>query len=537
MDTPTGMDTSNLVAAWLSFAVTTVGLGGLISQASAINDQLDPFHANRTAEYLGVWFQRQQRFPWWKITKPPPLGPVITARMADGFCGVNVLHVTRIPIAPPGKAGWSTILAMFNHEVSVLPSSKDSAAAEKADSASEDESIERASGRESAADVARSASWGHIDRKALKRHQSHACIVISRTTLITMLAITNGRPVFQYSDACGFRAGYASYCGQWYITWSIGEEAVVKFASHDSIGKTEVLPRSFAIRVDRCGQIVSGVVSSPTSDFAVAFCGRKEAGTYRLEHAIKGFQGAHSGRHLYNMMGGQAFQVDFLHARAVVASPSTLSAFPSSDAESANSTNATNEEGVIVLELPSKDDKKPTVKMLVPPAEEEVLKQALDSLPWTSLSWSAHRGLRDMLLAYGKPIMDAYRTQLADLLRKTVEEQPDVLRTRGWDAAFVRNNMAHMAASAVLAGQGNSGDSVRVVTDIAAVYVGDWDVARLDEVEFWRREDVRRDAVQDGPVQLDAQGVVALTKFFVLEWSQEFDYQLYHHLPISLYFA
>lgn len=94
-----------------------------------------------------------------------------------------------------------------------------------------------------------------------------------------------------------------------------------------------------------------------------------------------------------------------------------------------------------------------------------------------------------------------------------------------------------MAASAVLAGQGNSGDSVRVVTDIAAVYVGDWDVARLDEVEFWRREDVRRDAVQDGPVQLDAQGVVALTKFFVLEWSQEFDYQLYHHLPISLYFA
>jgi hypothetical protein len=30
-----------------------------------------------------------------------------------------------------------------------------------------------------------------------------------------MLVITNGRPVFQYSDATGFRAGYASYCGQW----------------------------------------------------------------------------------------------------------------------------------------------------------------------------------------------------------------------------------------------------------------------------------------------------------------------------------
>ncbi|KAF3058048.1 hypothetical protein GL218_05527 [Daldinia childiae] len=110
------MDTANLTAAWLSFAVTTVGLGGLISQASAINDQLDPFHANRTAEYLGIWFQRQQRFPWWRITKPPPLGPAIAARMSDGFCGINVLYVTRIPVAPPGKAGWSTILAMFNHD-------------------------------------------------------------------------------------------------------------------------------------------------------------------------------------------------------------------------------------------------------------------------------------------------------------------------------------------------------------------------------------------------------------------------------------
>ncbi|KAI0387092.1 hypothetical protein F5Y04DRAFT_76536 [Hypomontagnella monticulosa] len=538
MDTPSGMDTSNLVAAWLSFAVTTVGLGGLISQASAINDQLDPFHANRTAEYLGVWFQRQQRFPWWKITKPPPLGPVIAARMADGFCGVNVIHVTRIPVAPPGKAGWSTILAMFNHEVPILPGPKDGAAAEKADSASEEEgdSIGGGSGRESADDVARSASWSRVDRKALKRHQSHACIVISRTTLITMLAVTNGRPVFQYSDACGFRAGYASYCGQWYITWPIGQEAIVKFAAHDSIGQTEVLPRSFALRVDRCGQIVSGVVSSPTSDFAVAFCGRKATGTYRLEHAIKGFQGAHSGRHLYNMMGGKAFEVDFLHARAVVAAPATLSAFPpSSDTESANL--ATDNEDILVLELPNKDDKRLTVKFLIPPAEEAVLKHALDVLPWTSLSWSAHRGLRDILLAYGKPVMDFYRAQLADLLRKTVETRPDVLRARGWDAAFVRNNMAHMAASAVLAGQGNSGDSVRVVTDIAAVYVGNWEVARLDEVRFWRREDVRRDAVGDMPAELDAQGVVALTKLFVLEWSQEFDYQLYHHLPISLYFA
>ncbi|OTA70641.1 hypothetical protein K449DRAFT_380707 [Hypoxylon sp. EC38] len=519
------MDEANLAAAWLSFAATAVGLGGLISQASAINDQLDPYHANRTAEYLGIWFQRQQRFPWWRITKPPPLGPVIVAKMADGFCGVNTIYITRIPASPTGRAGWSTILAMFNHEPPVFASAVDSDAAEKASLSAVTTRSGNADGRADAEAAARSASWIQLDRKALKRHQDHACIIISRTTLITMLVMTNGRPVFQYSDATGFRAGYASYCGQWYITWPIGQEAIVKFAAHDSIGSSEVLPRSFAQRVDRCGQLVSGCVVSSRSSFAVAFPGRKAAGTYRLEHAVKGFQGAHSGRHLYNMMGGRAFDVDFLSARAL----------GDADADTDIRTETEMDNGVpadaLVLELPNKDDGKRTVKMVVPPHEQHILAQALDSLPWTSLSWSMHRGLRDILLAYGKPIMDKYRASLAALLKDTVEAHPEVFRSRGWDAEFVRHNMGHMAASAVLAGAGNSGDSVRVVSDIAAVYVGDWDVGRLDEVEFWRRPDVREVR------ELDAQAVVALTKLFVLEWSQEFDYQLYHYLPISLYFG
>lgn len=221
------MDTANLTAAWLSFAATAVGLGGLISQASAINDQLDPYHATRTAEYLGIWFQRQPGFPWWRITRPPPEGPVIAARMADGFCGANAVHITRIPVVRPGKAGWSTILAMFNHDrpAALLLSDADAAAAARSvdvaekggaaavRSAASTDSSRSELVRTSAASA--SASWIHLDRKALKRHQSHACIVISRTTLITMLVTTNGRPVFQYSDATGFRAGYASYCGQW----------------------------------------------------------------------------------------------------------------------------------------------------------------------------------------------------------------------------------------------------------------------------------------------------------------------------------
>ncbi|KAI1207167.1 uncharacterized protein F4807DRAFT_189502 [Annulohypoxylon truncatum] len=546
------MDQANLAAAWLSFAATAVGLGGLISQASAINDQLDPYHANRTAEYLGIWFQRQQRFPWWRIAKPPPLGPVISAHMADGFCGVNVLHLARIPVVSPGRAGWSTILAMFNHEAPVLlpgmsgfvsdsdvEKGKGGARVEVGGVSppkSAGSSASTATGE--ALDVGRSASWPQLERRALKRHQTYACIVISRTTLITMLVVTNGRPVFQYSDATGFRAGYASYCGQWYITWPIGQEAIVKFAAHDSIGSTEVLPRSFAQRVDRCGQMASGVVCSPSStstSFAVGFCGRKPGGDYRLEHAPKGFQGAHSGRHLYNMMGGKAFEVDFLDAREVSYIDPDFAAAVYNGYESGFLPSGTQgqrkAERDVVLNLPGKQDGRLTVRMLVPAPEARVLRQALDCLPWTSLSWSAHRGLRDVLLAFGKPIMDLHRAALADIVKRTVAERPDAFRARGWDAGFVRENMGLMGSSAVLAGRGNSGDAVRVVTDVVAAYVGDWDVGRLDDVVFWRREDVREVR------ELDKQAVVALTKLFVLEWSQEFDYQLYHHLPISLYFG
>lgn len=291
------------------------------------------------------------------------------------------------------------------------------------------------------------------------------------------------------------------------ITWPIGQEAIVKFAPHDSIGATEVLPRSFPQRVDRCGQIVCGVVTSISDDFNVAFCGRKAPGTYRLDHSEKGFQGAHGSRHLYNMMGGKAFQVDYMYARPM---PNGLVAGDES----------------LVLTLPS-TEKNGIVQMVVPKHEEEIIHHALDCLPWTSLSWSIHRGMRDILMAYTKPVMDAHREQLAAMVKKTVAEQPHELDARGWDPTFVRNNMAHMAASAILAGVGNSGDSVRVVADIIAVMVGNWDTPRLDNVKFWRTKERT----------LNADGIVALTKVFVLEWSIEFDYQMYHNLPMTLYFG
>ncbi|GAP85084.2 hypothetical protein SAMD00023353_2200120 [Rosellinia necatrix] len=535
------MEAANTAVGWLSFVVTAVGLGGLITQASAINDQLDPFHATRTAEYLGVWFRRQQAFPWWRIAKPPPRGPVLAAGMATGFCGAPAVHVARIPFAAPGKAGWSLLLAMLHTRMPAAGGMEDlsrrsgdddgerrrgsaekdvvvkrEAAAgsgglvveEEEEEGDEMDGAERggAKGRRSD-DLA--VDWEFLPHAPLTRQGSDACIRISRVVLLTVLVMTNARPVFQFSEATGFRAGYASYCGQWYITWPIGQEAIIKFAAHDSIGKTEVLPRSFVQRVDRCGQMVCGVVSVANSDFAVAFCGRKSPGTYQLEHSPKGFQGAHGGRHLYNMLGGRAYEVDYIFARRVA----------SDDPEDG-----------LVLDLPS-TEKEGRVRMVVPQHEEGIIQHALDCLPWTSLSWSLHRGLRDILKTYAKPVMDAYREELAEIMRQTVAKNANVLRVRGWDAQFIQNNMAHMAASAILAGEGNSGDSVRVVTDIVATMTDGWDISRFDEVNFWRRKD------RLPGEKLDLPAIVALTKVFVLEWSQEFDYQIYHHLPITLYFA
>ena len=89
--------------------------------------------------------------------------------------------------------------------------------------------------------------------------------------------------------------------------------------------------------------------------------------------------------------------------------------------------------------------------------------------------------------------------------------------------------MGEMAATAVLLGKGNSGDLVRVVTDITLALVDGWSMDQLDEVHFWR--------LPDGDKDLNLVGVVALTKMFIVEWSNEFDYQMYHDLPVNLKFA
>lgn len=509
------MDTSAAIATWLSFAVTAVGLGGLISQANAINDKMDPFHSYRNIHYLGVWFRRQKQFPWWLLAKPPPVGPVLNCGLSAAFCEINLLYVTRLPLTSTGSSGrasWAVLLAIFHTQKAVLEQENPLSI----NQAEKGQMVEYHDlPRLSIGSRAGEEPWIRLKRMPLKQYQNSACVTISRTTFITLLCLTNARKVFQYSDAAGFRAAYASYSGQWHVNWPIGQEAMVKLMPHDSHStKTDVYPLNFVQRVDSCVHMQAGIVRSQSEDIKIAFCGRKPAGDYILKFVPKGFPGAHGSRHLYNMMGGKVYEVDFMSA------VSTHDwALPT---------------GVIVLTLPSSGaEKSRRVRMVVPTESQDKIRWALDCLPWNSLSWSIHRGMRDILLEFGKSVMNEFRLSFAVLLKQYIADNPAALEVIGWNPEFVRKSMGEMASSAVMDGSGDSGDLVRVVTDAARAYLGhtelDKHFAALDEVEFWRLPAAER--------RLDRAGIIALTKFFVLEWSVETDYQLYHQLPLTMNFG
>lgn len=108
------MDAAATAAGWLSFMVTAVGLGSLITQASAIQDRLDPYHTSRTEEHLGNWIKRQPKKAWNRLAQPTPIGPFMYAKLTDGFRGFNVIGVSRLPLEKPGKASWTALLAIFH---------------------------------------------------------------------------------------------------------------------------------------------------------------------------------------------------------------------------------------------------------------------------------------------------------------------------------------------------------------------------------------------------------------------------------------
>ncbi|CAG8950070.1 hypothetical protein HYFRA_00008303 [Hymenoscyphus fraxineus] len=405
----------------------------------------------------------------------PTLGPAIIAGYVDKFCGINDIQVSRLPLRKNGTSSWSTIMSVIH----LSPPSKCSSKIQP------------------------------VTLKPLILHEGKPCVQISRATLMSLLALTNARPVFSYSSAAGYRSAYPSYGGQWGISWPIGKPCIVSLTPHDSHKlESDVYPASFPVRVDKCIEMLCGIISDGKS-WKLAFPGRaKGAGPYILQERKKGFPGAHGSRHLYNMMGGKVFEVDLL-----VLLPRNA------------------KEGGRKLEVPCLDPGNKLATVYLPGGQEQLLARALDCLPWAQLSWSMHRGLRDILLAYGTPVMDHYRVKLGAML-KDISKLESVLVTMGWEFNFVHESMGEMAQSSIISGGGNSGDLVRVVVAIVEAWLEKSEdfVVDKDETHFWRR----RELTGEVETELSPELVVALTKFFVLEWSQELDYQLYHQLPTEI---
>ncbi|ROW06762.1 hypothetical protein VMCG_04180 [Cytospora schulzeri] len=353
-----------------------------------------------------------------------------------------------------------------------------------------------------------------------------------------MLVLSNAFEISKHSGDAGYRASFASYVGLWTIEWPIGKPAVARLSIHDLPSRpgSEKYPQVFPQRVDKCIDMLAGVIIDSACDIRVAFPGRKAPGTYILELQKKGFPGAHGSRHFYNMVGGKVFEFDYLFPRRIIETSQLQPAHKSTDGGDVVYASRSDKQQVR-LTVPSRVTNEPATVVL----EHEVLEllpQLLDRVPWTHLSWSMHRGMRDILLAFGKNTMNMYRPLLATKLRQAVRELlSNPKDTKGWDPDFVRDSMPDMVYTTVTSGSGESGDLIRVITD-AALLLYDGNDDGLDRTSFWTTTMQSKHIEENPPpeIHMSSDTIVALTKFVVLEWSQEFDYQMYHHLPIELFF-
>ena len=503
------MGASSVIVTQCSLAAIVVVICSTTILFGSIIDRAELFHDMRKTRLLSSWWRRQVGF-FKSLAKSARSGPVISASLINGLCGQKTVCLSRLPLGHlTGQAAWRTLPAVIHPMFRTSACQSMPSGIPSTDHASEWDPISAVSAWDFHAMP--TESWIGMTLHLMLKHNPMACTTVTRAALMTLFCVTNARPVFHYRDASGLRAAYASYCGQWRVEWPIGRPARVHFCAHDSHAISQDLyPTTFEQRVDKCLQMLAGVIAFHTSNaLEVAFPGRKEPGSWVLEYTVKGFTVAHGGRHFYNMIGGNVHEVDYLLMK-----PTELEMQSPKD---------------IVLYLPNKASSDRDVTLYVPEREAAVLNEALDKLPWTFLSWSVHRGMRDILVAFAKERMDRYRGHLAYTLRVAVAERPEVLDARGWNPHFVRNNMADVAASAVQARQGNSGDAVRVVTEIATVLCGD-NLSGLDVTQFWRW------ATADiGCPVLSPPVVVALVKRFVLEWSKDLDYQMYHDWPTEVW--
>ncbi|KAH0538933.1 hypothetical protein FGG08_004524 [Glutinoglossum americanum] len=355
--------------------------------------------------------------------------------------------------------------------------------------------------------------------RPLTYHQSVACVKISRQTLITFILLSQARQIYRYSSAAGLRLAYAGYNGSYQIEWPLGGRPVMTFAPHQGISREkDNYPEVFARRPRKCIEMGLGVISFTDSDAndktKIAFAGRKPPGRWVLERLQNRFSAQRTAADQYNEMGGQAHEVDYLFRRRL----------EKDDPEPPHA---------LKLSVPSLEDDEESILYL---AQEEVVLVAscLDHLPWSPLAWSIHRGMKDVLVAYGKQTMKAYRNDLAEFLRQAVKGKEQVLADQGWPRKFAEDYMASQAASAILGDEECSGDVCRIVSAVALLE-WDKDEASLDQTTFWRSN--VHVLIEDDETQtrkLTPDMVIALVKLFFVQWSHEFNYGMCFDIPYEL---
>jgi hypothetical protein len=515
------MDKANLAAAWLSFFATAVGLGSLATQSVAIRDQLDPFHETRRGTYMGVWRKIQPPSRWYTLTKETPMGPIIVGGL-DGCLNQTTLHLSRKPIYATGKPKWTILLAVFHPHAVKIPDWHSSETALGKDEKPFLITIDESAAPSGSPSLATLAQWPDLlETSPLIYHQGVACVTMSRPTLITFLLLSQARQIYRYSDASGLRTSYGSYNGTYQIEWPLGGRSTVTFIAHGGHSRgVDSHPETFPRRPRKCIEMGIGIIDltgdhsgSAFSGRKVAFAGRKATGRWVLERLLNRYSAQRTAADLYNTLGGLSHEVDYLFRRRL----------EDDEPEPPHA---------LLLRVPSLGNGEESLLYLAQ-GEMEGIAECLDYLPWSPLAWSIHRGMKDILVAYGRQTLKTYRNALAAAFHKAVEEKGQTLVKQGWSPKFVAESMANQAASAILGGEECSGDGCRVVSAVTLL-VGDKveGDASLDLTTFWRN--TMRTPMEDQEIHgsdLTSDTVVALVKLFLVQWSHEFDYGMYFDLP------
>lgn len=251
------------------------------------------------------------------------------------------------------------------------------------------------------------------------------------------------------------------------MEWPIGARPTLHFEPHINYqGGKDAFPTYFPRRPRKCVDMALGVIergfNESGSRIRVAFAGRKNLGPCLLKLLPKRFRAQRSAADFWNTFGGEAHEVDFLFRERL----EDLTFVPPHD---------------YTLNVPSLvDDQFST--MYLPALERVVIADCLDYVPWSPIAWSMHRGTKDILAAYALPYIKIYRAPLATTLRSAVTTHAFTLIQQGWEAVFVKRNMADQAISALFGGD-CSGDVCRILSAIVEA-ICNKRVEELDHTDF-----------------------------------------------------